>query len=231
VIERPENKALGFVWRGTFFANLSLWKKAAESFKQALSSDPSDYRAWTNLGAAYHQLGQLEHAEVAYQSALAITKRYAPTHANLGLLYEKVGNTDQAGQEFERALRLNRTQQQAISGLQRLHSGVSGIAPSTDNEAINLLNEGNSFSQQSRHEEAKESYQAALVLDDTMAIAHLNLGIIYAYHLPDPNKAIEHWQRYLDLEPGAEDRAQIEAAIGQLVRQQIAAQQDTGQNQ
>ena len=48
---------------------------------------------------------------------------------------------------------------------------------------------------------AKTLLEAALALDPTIAMAHKNLGIIYAEYLHDPEQAVAHYQRYLELGP------------------------------
>jgi len=53
-------------------------------------------------------------------------------------------------------------------------------------------------------------YQKILTINDSDSIAHLNLGHYYYSSDDEEEKAKEHFQKYLELEPEAEDREVIE---------------------
>lgn len=64
--------------------------EAAQSipyFQLALAKDPGYYRAYHNLGLAYHQLGQLLGAEQAFQKAIDLTNGgYSPSQFALAMI-------------------------------------------------------------------------------------------------------------------------------------------------
>ena len=67
-------------------------------------------------------------------------------------------------------------------------------------------------------EEIASYYEKALVLSESDALAHANLGHLY-YHDGDlDEKATLHFKRYLELEPDAEDREQIEMILDEISR-------------
>lgn len=73
---------------------------------QAVVDDPvyrKPYRAWCNLGWAYHQLGRVEEAEAAYKQALAIAPSFCQAHYNRGLLWEEQGDFGRAERSYEKA--------------------------------------------------------------------------------------------------------------------------------
>lgn len=66
-------------------------------------------------------------------------------------------------------------------------------------------------------ERAERAYKDALALDDRFALAHRGLGLLHE-RTGDAEKAHMSFRRYLELAPGANDRAHIES---QLANQQI----------
>ena len=59
-------------------------------------------------------------------------------------------------------------------------------------------------------------YKQILEVDPLDAIAHLNLGYLLYQHEGNDWEAASHFQRYLEINPQAEDRAQIEELLNQL---------------
>ncbi len=67
------------------------------------------------------------------------------------------------------------------------------------------------------YQEALGYYQLILQMDVNDAIAHLNLGYLY-YHDESANaEALKHFQKYLELNPEAEDRETINSVIKSLL--------------
>ena len=64
-----------------------------------------------------------------------------------------------------------------------------------------------------RFGEAVREYKKALEIDFNDADTHYNLAIIYDDYLNDKEKAIKHYQRYLELRPGAEDVEKVNSWI------------------
>jgi tetratricopeptide (TPR) repeat protein len=64
------------------------------------------------------------------------------------------------------------------------------------------------------HDRAVIEYEAELQINEGFAPAHLNLGLTYQYHLGNPNRALYHYRRYLEL--GGERRGEVEILIDSL---------------
>jgi len=64
--------------------------------------------------------------------------------------------------------------------------------------------------QANNYVEAVKSYEAALQANPDVAQAHYEIARIYSDRLNDPVSAIYHYDRYLELRPEAENRAQVE---------------------
>lgn len=63
---------------------------------------------------------------------------------------------------------------------------------------------------------ARERFERILAMAPADSIAHVNLGYLYAPDQRERARAIWHFQRYLELEPQAEDRAAIESMVAGL---------------
>jgi rhomboid protease GluP len=85
------------------------WAAAASELELALGQDPSLAEAsiYFYLGLAHNQLGDLEQAAAAYESALELDPEHEPSHWNLGLTYLQLEQYEQAEEHFEAYLALN----------------------------------------------------------------------------------------------------------------------------
>jgi tetratricopeptide (TPR) repeat protein len=64
--------------------------------------------------------------------------------------------------------------------------------------------------------EAEAAYLKSLQYDEKNGDAHYNLALLYQNVRNDPGKAAEHYQRYLDLKPDAQDAGDIRTLIEKL---------------
>lgn len=91
---------------------------------------------------------------------------------NLGIAYTKRGNSSAAESSFKHAIDVN----------------AGNI------EAYNQL--GILYRRTGRYEEARLIYETALEIDPDNISLHWNLAILHDTDLPDPRKALLHFQRY-----------------------------------
>ncbi len=59
-------------------------------------------------------------------------------------------------------------------------------------------------------------FQQAIELDSTLSLAYVGLGYSYAFGPGDYNKAIEMLEKYLELSPNSDNRADIESDLQRL---------------
>ena len=64
--------------------------------------------------------------------------------------------------------------------------------------------------------EAERLYSEALKRTPTDALVHYNLGALYSDYLNNPDRAIYHYRRYLELNPHARDAAQVRSWLLEL---------------
>ncbi len=135
-----------------------------------------------------------EHEWLAAQQRLApITASHPQLSGpwlNLGITYLQLGDSSAAEADFKRALEAN----------------PGNI------EACNQL--GILYRRTGRLEEARRYYEAALLHDPDYADAHWNLGILYDQYLPNPQLALQHYERYQAITGSADP--QLQAWIDEL---------------
>jgi tetratricopeptide (TPR) repeat protein len=83
-------------------------------------------------------------------------------------------------------------------------------------KAVYYYNLAVAYTKAKLYDEALEAYEASLKLNPDNAEAHYNLGLLCADVKDNPPKAIEHYNRYLELMPNADDRQEVQALIKNL---------------
>lgn len=107
---------------------------------------------------------------------------YSGPLTNLGIVYLKTGKLAEA----EKALKA------------ATERGDSSAA------AFNQL--GIVYRRLGRFKEADAAYSHALQIDANYALAHLNLGVLCDMYLQEPQRALEEYERYLQLVPNPDAR-------------------------
>jgi tetratricopeptide (TPR) repeat protein len=74
---------------GNSFAKIKQYPEALDAYQKAIENNPSNYRAYTNLGWVLMILDKHDEAEAALKKALKYNRHSAETHLNLATLYSK----------------------------------------------------------------------------------------------------------------------------------------------
>jgi len=74
-------------------------------------------------------------------------------------------------------------------------------------------NMGVLFSQNKQYYQAAQEFAKVIELHPDDADTHYNLGVIYSEHLPDRPRAVEHFRKYLELNPKAQDASWVKQYI------------------
>ena len=103
LLESYENSAI--VWN---FLGCGQLKKgyallAKSSLMKSVQIDPEYAGAYSNLGNALHEIGELEASEKAQKMSLRLDPNVATAHNNLGALYETLGKHEEALQSFQKS--------------------------------------------------------------------------------------------------------------------------------
>ncbi|MDX2200943.1 MAG: tetratricopeptide repeat protein [Phycisphaerae bacterium] len=146
---------------------------ALKAYQKAVKLDPAFPEAYTKLGVAYKEVGDLPEAETTLQKAVELDpKSYEPIF-QLGEVYRLMDRAKQAIRAYLAAIEIDRQQFFA-------HFRLAGC-----------------YQQLEQYASAIESYRASLKIDPRNAYAWSNLGACYDAD-GDPYQAIASYKRSLE---------------------------------
>lgn len=209
-LEGDQNFAQARVALGqSLFATNNRWKASGE-FRKALQIDPK-------LADAYKHLGDMlltsprrlyDQATKAYAAALEIWPDYAEARVGLGDAQQAKGQYDEAIEEYKKALALEPANARVHLGMgkiyynekQMYHEAVAAYqqAIALDPKLLDAhLSLGELYEEKGLYEEAVSRYRHVLSLEPTHPGA--TYGLALAYEKVDVKKAIEQWERYIEI--------------------------------
>lgn len=124
-------------------------------------------------------------------------------------------------QELERKIAKDKTGQrgEAFKTREELQNKIASLEDTLNKErALYHYNLAVAYSQAGLYDQAIESYEKSLFSDSRNADAHYNLGLLYHNINQDRARAVEHYRRYLELKPDAEDKEEVLGWIENLER-------------
>jgi tetratricopeptide (TPR) repeat protein/thiol-disulfide isomerase/thioredoxin len=165
---------------GSIFFQRGYFEQAAESFQQALTSDPSSAEAAYGLGSAYLSQQKMAEARENFERATKLQASYPGTVANawnnLGLIAAQANNPEEAIRDFREAARLS------------------------PDDLIALNNLGNAYRLQKNWDEARKTFERTLEVDASDPEANYGLAMVFA-HVDDTAGTYEYLQRALKSRP------------------------------
>lgn len=153
----------------------AVWQDSVALWTDAVSKNPSGYRARNNLGRALADRGEIDAAVQQFKEAIALRHDFAEPHNNLGVLYSRTGRSEKALEHLETAIKLNPRYVQAYNNL-----------------GVTLLGQGDSY-------EAAVMLAQAVHLAPHYAKAHANLAQALA-RLGKPSEACRHLVTAIELD-------------------------------
>lgn len=86
------------------YADLGLWKKAAEAYQRAIVLEPFSADLYNSLGTVYEEMALTDKSQQAYQQAIELAPEDPMAYYNLGSLLEDQQDISQAIQLYEKCL-------------------------------------------------------------------------------------------------------------------------------
>jgi arylsulfatase A-like enzyme len=160
---------------------LSGGTSSAAKFQRAridrVMKDRSD---WENAREESFRTGRDDSLLKLYPRLVSAYPGSFALHKAYGTLLAKEGRPQEAMNQLEEAVRIN------------------------PKDSATLTNLGTLYLSQGRIDTGRAFLEEALKLDPVSPVAHKSMGILYADHLGDPEKAVFHYQKYLDAGGDAE---------------------------
>jgi tetratricopeptide (TPR) repeat protein len=164
---------------------------SVDQIEAAIKRDPANSKLYVELGLAYWDKNDSQHALDAFQQAVRIGPSSAEAHNWLGVALMEKSDLPGAIAELRKAVSLNPTYARAYANL------------------------GSSLSTSGDLTEAIEVFKKALALEPNSVTAHLNLGIALRQH-GDAEGALAHLRRVAEAEP---NDFHVQYELAQTLRQ------------
>ena len=148
-------------------------------------SEPDAALLQFKKGVQLLENGQNEEARLLFERLRNAYPKMGVVYMNLGVAYKRLGLIPEAISSYQRALEIER-----------------GDAEIYYNLAIALRGQG-------EFRKAEAAYKTALVISPDFVDAHYNLAVLYDLYLNNPDDALRHYQRFLELGGGDSKEIQI----------------------
>ena len=153
---------------------------AETALKKVVEADPTNYRAWFDLGFVYNALGRREDSMNAYRKSVAAKPDVFESNLNLGLMLARAGRLEAA--EFLRAATKLTPTDHLAEGRERAWLSLGHVLES------------------SKPEEALEAYRQAATLQSKDPEPHIAAGLLLERR-NDLGEAEKQYQQVLALDP------------------------------
>tara|TARA_B100000945_G_scaffold35662_1_gene24140 strand:- start:1971 stop:4373 length:2403 start_codon:yes stop_codon:yes gene_type:complete len=161
---------------GSANQSLSRLDSTIENYRKALKLDPNLTPAYSNLGTALADKGDVEAAMECYRSVVALDPNHEDVHFNIGSLQLKMGDTDLAMASFNNALAVKPNHFDAKNSM------------------------GFIFIIKEEYLAAIECFEQAIEFNPGFFVAYKNLGDAL-HRLEKYDSAITNFQRAIELNP------------------------------
>ena len=179
-------------------------QKAKEMLLGIIKKNPSNFPAFSILGAIYLREGKLEEAKICFLEEIKLKPQVDGAHLNLGTVYKQQGDLVMAEKEYRAALAVNPRMSEAVASLASLLTGqkrfgeakeVLETAISNQNESADIyFQAGYLYAQESSMEKAKFCFTKTVGLDPMRHDALANLGNI-AFKSGKTDESIGYFER------------------------------------
>jgi tetratricopeptide (TPR) repeat protein len=166
---------------------------------------------WCQKGWTLQRSGSYNDAMVAYNNAIELDPRYAPSYNYRGMVYADLGNFKQAMEDYNKAIALDQKYSVAYSnrGTAYIKLGNFSQAINDFDRAIHLdpdfasayVNRGGAHSELGNPRQAINDLNKGIELNPNYAAAYNNRGNVHR-NLGNLKQALNDFDRAIDLDPG-----------------------------
>lgn len=197
-LEKNYNNPKTHAHLAILYEKKGLVQQAEKHYRIAIELDPQFSDAIFNLGNLYFREKDFPSAIQSLQMALETSPNDVKIHYLLATVYKESKQFQEAAIHFQKVLELDPKHLLAQNFL------------------------GVIFYELKEFEKAQEAFDKVLNLDPTFADAYGNLGILFDFNLNDKKKAVEYYERFLELKKDGENvnimRDRLEKTKQELLR-------------
>ena len=177
ILQVNEKCKEAYINLGVYYIGQENWAEARPLLEKALLLEPKDVLAKNHLVSVYHKQGETEEAIALCREILAANPKEPSALNNLGCILMDQKKYPEALESFEILAEMRPDYPQAQQYMGMIH-----------------------FYQRS-FDKAMDAFQKAAAIDPKWVDPHLNLGILYAQYKGDFQKALQEFEKVLEIEP------------------------------
>jgi protein O-mannosyl-transferase len=172
-------------WIVTASGQAAYWRDSETLFRHAIEVTQGNYVAWSGLGLALKERGQIDEAAADYRKALEIKPDFPDARNNLGEALLLLGHPNEAIIDLKEAIRLQPSADAHTNmgaALERLgklpdaHAEYLAALSLDSRDAAAHTGMGSVLEDEGRKDEALQQLDEAVEIDPDYAPAHYNLG-------------------------------------------------------
>lgn len=207
--------------------------EAAKAFLYACDIEPGNFKANIELANCYLQMGQPQRAEQYYRRAVEIDPNSAEAYQNLAVAQEAAGQLDQAIRSYLDSIEQNPIETNIMLNLASCYTrqGKTHSAQQVLERAV-MINDKNAAAHrqlayslfvQKQYDRSENEYRKAIEIGSDSQ-AHAGIGVVMMMRYigqKEPRdealrgRALQHWQRSLELDPNQPKLAALMAKYSQ----------------
>jgi Flp pilus assembly protein TadD len=228
IAKTPDDSSLHY-WRGFALFKQKNYDEATAAIRRSMELKSDQVGAHWVLGAIFSQQGKKADAVSEFEKEIANPATDPATrvnsYINVGLMQRDLGNHEASITAFEKVIELDKTQSEAYSYLAEQYLATGKPAKAEEVQAKGralgvedpkaVFNVGATYWNEKQFAKAEEAFRRAVTLDPSFAQAWKSLG----YALLNDGKtdeAIKAFGKYVELEPGSPDAAELKKMIKDL---------------
>jgi len=202
------------------------YSRALETFHKAELIDSEDAVLQFNIGVTYKAFNQIEKAREHYEKAIELKANYYEALNNLGILEIEEGNIKKGIEIFTEATQISRFPDLAYYNLGNAYVKLNDLDSAgkayksalyfRPNYLQALVNLANVLSMQGDFKNSVKMFNDVLKLNPDHINTHYNLGLIYMNNLNQPEEALFHFKRVLQINPNIAQARNVEGIIRNL---------------
>jgi tetratricopeptide (TPR) repeat protein len=200
---KPDMKGANF-YLGNIYLRMERSPEAVAAFEKERDLSPDSDTVHYNLGLAYAESGQDDKAMASFEQSALLDPMKPEAFMQMAAIHEK--RAEAAGSDGV-------TRQEEMAKAEEMYQKVVGVDPR--DAAISFYNIGARAWNQDRNKEAAQAFRKSIEIDASYAEAHRELARALM-GIQDFKGAIEHFEEYLRLKPGASDAPEIRDNIALL---------------
>lgn len=208
--------------------------------QKTLEKNYKNPKTHTHLGILYEKKGLIQQAEKHYRIAVELDPKFPEAILNLGNLYFKEKDFPSSIQTLQIALELNPNDPKihyllatVYKESKQFQEALHHYQKVLELDPKHLLAQnflGVVFYELKEFQKAEEAFNKVLILDLYFADAYGNLGILYDFNLNDKEKAVEYYEKFLELKKDGENvnimRDRLQKTSQELLRAAQLAEEE-----